>query len=402
MPEMIIPFGTVSISEKSIALVNQCLKTGRLSSGKLVREFEERFADLIGVREAVTVGSGTDADCLSLAVLYDYGAQRGDEIILPALTFVATGNAVLHAGFKPVFVDVDPFTLNLDPEKIEEVISERTRAIMPVHLMGKPAPMDQIEKLAQKYNLFVIEDAAEAFGGEYRGKNIGTLADMSAYSLYVAHIITSVEGGIITTDDENYAEIIRSLRSHGRACKCKKCVSNLTSGYCEKRFQDKERGDIRFIFERVGYSCKMNELEAAVGLGTLDSYHDIVFKRHQNLLSAINHFQKFNEYFYTFTEEPGEKIGPHAFPFILKKDLPFNRNDVMLYLEKNGIDARTLFSSIPTQCGGYEFLGHQKGDFPSSEYIGENGIHIGIHQDIGEKEIQYFVNCIDTFLLEHT
>jgi dTDP-4-amino-4,6-dideoxygalactose transaminase len=402
MTEMIIPFGTVSISPKSVSLVNECLKSGRLSSGRLVREFEEKFADLIGVKEAVTVGSGTDADCLALAVLHDYGAKRGDEIIIPALTFVATGNAVLHAGFTPVFVDVDPLTLNIDPQKIEEKISDRTRAIMPVHLMGKPAPMDEIFEIANKHNLLVIDDAAEAFGGVYKNNNIGTLGDMSAYSLYVAHIITSGEGGVITTDNEDYAEIIRSLRSHGRACKCKKCVSNITSGYCEKRFKDRERGDIRFIFERVGFSCKMNELEAAIGLGTLDSYHEIVDKRHRNLISAIDHFQNFTEYFDTFTEEPYEKIGPHAFPFILKDDLPFSRNELMLHLEKSGIDARTLFSSIPTQCGGYEFLGYEKGDFPHSEYIGENGIHIGIHQDIGENEIQYFVECIDKFLSEYS
>ena len=141
---MRIPFGTVTIPERSKALIIEALNSNRVSSGKLVREFEKKFAQLVGTKEAVAVSSGTDADALALAVLFDFGARRGDEVILPALSFVATGNSVLQAGFVPVFVDIDRKTLNIDPNKIEERITEKTRAIMPVHLMGKPADMDPI------------------------------------------------------------------------------------------------------------------------------------------------------------------------------------------------------------------------------------------------------------------
>src|SRR3989338_7163510 len=170
---MKIPFGAVTITEYSRQLISQILDARRVSSGKYVREFEERFASLIGVKDAVAVSSGTDADALALAVLYDFGAKRGDEVIIPALSFVATGNAVLQAGFKPVFVDIDRKTLNIDTSKIEVVITDKTRAIMPVHLMGKPADMDKINTLAKKHKLYVIEDAAEAHGATYRGKNAG-------------------------------------------------------------------------------------------------------------------------------------------------------------------------------------------------------------------------------------
>ena len=247
---MKIPFGTITITRESRDLLNKALDSGRVSNGKYVREFEERFAKLVGAREAVAVSSGTDADILALAVLYDFGAKRDDEVIVPALSFVATGNAVLHAGFKPVFVDIERETLNIDPSKIEKVITKKTRAIMPVHLMGKPAKMDIINKIAKKRNLFVIEDAAEAHGAVYKRKNVGQWGDMAAYSVYLAHIITTVEGGIVTTDKEEFAEILRSLRCHGRACKCKVCVVNTSNGYCSKRF--KHGRDIRFIFERVG------------------------------------------------------------------------------------------------------------------------------------------------------
>ena len=398
MAKMKIPFGTVSITDKSRHLIQDCLDKGRISSGRLVRKFEEEFAALIGVKEAVAVSSGTDADTLAVALLYDLGARRGDEVIVPALSFVATGNAVLHAGFTPVFVDVYRETLNIDPTKIESVITDRTKAIMPVHLMGKPAPMDEIKAIAEKYNLLVVEDAAEAYGAVYKGQKIAGIGDIGAFSLYVAHIITTGEGGIIVTDNEKYAETLRSLRSHGRACKCKQCVSNITSGYCEKRFSDKERGDIRFIFERIGYSCKMNELEAALGLGNLDIYHEILEKRHNNLLAMIDGFQQFSEYLWTFQEESHEWIGPHAFPFVVKEGAPFTRDDLMLHLEKNGVDARTLFSSIPTQCGGYEFLGYKIGDFPNAEYIGKNGIHIGVHQDVKEENIGWFIDCVGKFI----
>jgi dTDP-4-amino-4,6-dideoxygalactose transaminase len=397
---MKIPFGTISITQDSKDLVNRILNSGRVSSGKYVREFEEQFAELTGTKEAVAFSSGTDADALALAVLYDYGAERGDEIIVPALSFVATGNAVLQAGFKPVFVDVERKTLNIDPEQIEERITQKTRAIMPVHLMGKPARMDEINEIAKKHNLFVIEDAAEAHGAVYKGKNIGTIGDMAAYSLYLAHIITTIEGGIVTTDREDFAEILRSLRCHGRACKCKVCVVNTSSGYCRKRFEHGR--DIRFVFERIGYSCKMNEVEAAVGLGSLKMYEQIIDKRRHNLLTMIEKLGEFDEYISTIHEQDGERIGPHALPMIVNEGAPFSRNRFTDYLDKNGIDTRDLFASMPTQCPGFSFLGCKPGDFPNAEYIGDNGLHIGVHQDLTDEHIEYFIDTVRKFLQRYT
>ncbi|MFH1582620.1 MAG: DegT/DnrJ/EryC1/StrS family aminotransferase [bacterium] len=393
---MKIPFGTISITKESKELINKILDSGRVSGGKYVREFEERFAKLIGVKESVAVSTGTDADALALAVLYDFGAKRGDEVILPALSFSATGNAVLQAGFKPVFVDIKRETLNIDVKKIEAVITSKTRAIMPVHLMGKPADMDSIKKIAKKHSFYIIEDAAEAHGAVYKGKNVGSLGDMAAYSLYVAHMISTVEGGIVTTDRSDFAEILRSLRSHGRACKCKSCVLNIKSGYCPKRFQYGD--DIRFIFERIGYSSKMNELEAAIGLGALKNYKDILEKRRKNLLSLREKFEIFKPYLTTIKEKKYEKIGPHAFPIIIEEKAPFKRNQLVDYLEKNGIETRSLFSSMPTQCKGFSFLGYKLGDFPNAEYIGNNGLHIGVHQDLNEEHIDYFISKIEEFL----
>ena len=396
-----VPFGTMSVPQKSKKLIKEILASKRMSSGKYVRQFEEGFARLLGVKEAVAVSSGTDADTLALAVLHDFGAKRGDEIIVPALSFVATGNAVVHAGFKPVFVDICRETLNIDTAAIEDAVTEKTKGIMPVHLIGKPADMDEINAIAKKHGLFVIEDAAEAHGALYKGQPVGTLSDMAAFSTYIAHIITTVEGGIVITNREDFAEILRSLRSHGRACKCKQCTINTASMYCPKRFQGEDGEDIRFIFERIGYSCKMNELEAAIGVGNIELYHEILQKRRQNLLYVMNKFDQFSPYLATIKEDAHEQIGPHAIPIIIQENAPFTRAQLTNHLEKNGIETRTLFASMPTQCAGFAYLGHQLGQFPNAEYIGRNGIHIGVHQDLGQEEMDYIIYVIKNFINLH-
>ena len=337
-----VPFGTVSITDDAAKLIHKAIASKWLTRGKYVQEFEERFAALFGVKEAVAVSSGTDADALACAVLYDFGAKRGDEIIVPALSFVATGNAVLQAGFIPVFVDVDRETLGIDPAQIEAAITPRTRGIMPVHLMGKPAAMDEIVGIARKHKLRVIEDAAEAHGAEYKGRKIGSLGDMAAFSLYAAHIITTIEGGVVITDNPQMADALRSLRNHGIVGK--------------------------FEFRRIGFSAKMNELEAAVGIGNIKIFHQILEKRRRNLLYLMDKFKPFEEYFIVLKEEPHEKIGPHAFSIILKEDVPFTKDEFVTYIENAGIDSRNLFYSIPTQCPSYAFLGKKPGDFPEAEY----------------------------------
>lgn len=399
MQKRTIPFGTITITDTAKRLINESLESKRISCGRLVRDFENRFAGLVGVKEAIAVSTGTDADTLALAVLHDFGAKRGDEVIVPALSFVATGNAVLHAGFTPVFVDIERHTLNIDPGLIESAITSKTRAIMPVHLMGKPAEMDTINAIAKKYNLIVVEDAAEAHGAIYKGKPAGSLADLAAFSTYVAHIITTGEGGVITTNNEQYGEILRSLRSHGRNCTCKHCVMNTdTVTYCAKRFRGDGGEDVRFTFDRIGYSCKMNELEAAIGIGAMEVYNEILNKRHDNLIYVLERFDRFAPWLSTIKEEAHEQIGPHAIPIIINEGAPFTRAELTHLLERNGVETRTLFASMPTQCPGFAHLGYKLGQFPNAEYLGNNGIHIGCHQDVDISDMEYVLNLLGSFL----
>ncbi|MCL5884733.1 MAG: DegT/DnrJ/EryC1/StrS family aminotransferase [Deltaproteobacteria bacterium] len=396
-----IPFGTITVSELSKRLIGEILDTRRISSGKYVRELENKFSALVGAREAVAVSSGTDADILALTVLLDFGGTRGDEVIVPALSFVATGNAVVHAGFRPVFADVRRDTLNIDPDQIESLITDRTRAILPVHLMGKPADMDRINGIAKRHGLTVIEDAAEAHGAMYKGKPAGSLADLGAFSLYVAHIITCVEGGIVTTDREDYAEVLRSLRSHGRSCSCKSCTLNVDSGYCAKRFRGDGGEDVRFVFDRIGYSCKMNEMEAAIGLGAFEMYDAILEKRRRNLLYVLERFERFIPFLSTIREEAWERIGPHAIPIVVGEEASFTRAELTRYLEEHGIETRTLFASMPTQCRGFAYLGYRLGEFPNAEYLGGHGLHIGVHQDLGLEDMEYVLANLAAFLETH-
>ncbi|MBF0387011.1 MAG: DegT/DnrJ/EryC1/StrS family aminotransferase [Candidatus Omnitrophica bacterium] len=367
-----VPFGTVSITAQARTLIDTALESRWVTKGKYVKEFEEQFAALFGVRYGVAVSSGTDADALACASLYDHGARRGDEIIVPALSFVATGNAVFQAGFTPVFVDVKRTTLNIDPDLIEARITPRTRAIMPVHLMGKPAEMDRICAIAKKHQLKIIEDAAEAHGAEYRGRKIGAIGDMACFSLYAAHIVTTIEGGIIITDCENTAEALRSLRNHGMTGK--------------------------FTFERIGFSAKMNEIEAAVGLGNIAIFQDILNARRRNMLYLIEKFARFDRFFITLKEEAHEKLGPHAFSIILREGVNFSKDEFVAYIESRGVDSRNLFYSMPTQCPSYAFLGYKLGDFPEAEYCSDHGTHIGIHQDIDIGQLDYVVSVVDDFL----
>ncbi len=371
-----VPFGTVSITDEARKLIDSILDTKWVTKGKYVAEFEREFAKLFGAKEAVAVSSGTDADALALAVFHDYGAKRGDEVIIPALTFVATANAVLQAGFTPVFVDVERDTLNIDPKQIEKVITKKTRAIMPVHLMGKPAKMDQIMTIAKKHKLFVVEDSAEAHGAEYRGTKIGGFGNMASFSLYAAHIVTTIEGGIVITNDSKMAEILRSLRNHGMVDK--------------------------FVFQRIGFSAKMNEIEAAVGLGNIKVFSTILERRRRNMLYLIEKFKKFDKYIFSIKEEKHEKLGPHAFPITLRENVNFSLKEFVDYIEGRGVDSRNLFYSIPTQCPGYKFLGYKLGSFPQAEYFGTHGLHIGVHQDLEIGDLDYAVDIVDEFLKKHS
>ena len=268
---------------------------------------------------------------------------------------------------------------------------------MPVHSFGFPVDLEPILKIAEQYNLIVVEDAAEAVGGTYKGKKLGTLGDIGAYSFYVAHMITTAEGGMCVTNDEEIANIIRSLRAHGRACTCPKCLLLTSDKQCPLRFKetpDKNKIDKRFYFPNIGYSAKMNEFEAALGLGQLPKLEDFLIKRRKNL-KTLNSLLKKHEKFLKLPKEPNfGEIAPLCYPIVVKN---INRNDLIQHLENNNIETRPMFGSIPTQQPSFSYLNHKLGDFPIAEDVGKNGFYIGCHQEINENDLNYIQQVISNF-----
>lgn len=374
---MRVNFGDLIIGNTAKKYFQKIFDKNWASEGDNVKEFEEKFAKKFGYKHAIATSSGTDADICCCASLYDFGANRGDEIITPALSFVATANSILAAGFIPKFVDINVETLNIDPSKIEDAITDKTRAIMVVHTMGKPCEMDTILKIAKDYNLKVIEDACEAHGAKYKNKFIGTIGDMGAFSFYTAHQIVCGEGGMVVTDDDEIANIVRSVKSHGRP-----------------------PGSIYFDFQRVGFNSKMNDLEAAIGLEGLELFDQHFDKRKNNLYKLLDLTKDLSEYCCFITEERHEKISPHAFPLVLK-DEKYNRDNLYKYLESKGIQCKTLFGCLPTQHGAFKFLNYKYGQFPAAEYIGKNGLHFGMHQYITNDDLIFISNVLKEYFRQY-
>lgn len=370
---MRINFGDLIIGDTAKKYFQKIFDKNWASEGDNVREFEEKFAKKFGYKHAIATSSGTDADIDCCASLYDFGANRGDEIITPALSFVATTNSILAAGFIPKFVDIDLESLNIDPSKIEDAITDKTRAIMVVHTMGKPCEMDSILKIAKSYNLKVIEDACEAHGATYKGRDVGTIGDMGTFSFYTAHQIVCGEGGMAVTDDDKLAGIIRSVKSHGRP-----------------------PGSIYFDFQRVGFNSKMNDLEAALGLESIELFDEHFNKRKNNLCKLLELTKDISKYCYFIKEENYEKISPHAFPLVLK-DEKYDRERLYKYLESKGIQCKTLFGCLPTQHNAFKFLKYKYGQFPVAEYVGNNGLHFGCHQYMTEDDLIFIKNALEEY-----
>ncbi len=370
---MRINFGDVKIGNTARKYVQAALDKNWISEGSNVKEFEQKFASKFGYKHAIATSSGTDADMVACAALYEFGAKRGDEIIVPACTFVASANAILAAGFTPKFVDIEVETLNIDPKKIEAAITSKTRAIMVVHLMGKPCDMDPILKIAKANNLRIIEDACEAHGATYKGKVVGTIGDMGAFSFYAAHLVVAGEGGMVVTNDDEIAKVLKSVKSHGRPF-----------------------SSIYFDFQRIGFNSRMNDLTAAIGLEGIELF-DFNFKtRKNNMYKLLDLTKELGKYCYFIKEEEYEKICPHAFPLVLK-DEKYDCAKLYQYLEDKGIQCKTLFGSLPTQHPVFKFLGYKEGQFPAAEYVGKNGLHFGIHQYLTEDDIIYISDSLKSY-----
>jgi dTDP-4-amino-4,6-dideoxygalactose transaminase len=368
-----IEFGEIQLNQRSKQEVGTCLSKEWISYGPQVKRFEEKWGSLFKYSYNMAMSSGTDAVTNLVASLYDFGAQRGDEVIVPALSFIATANAVLHAGFTPVFVDVDLESMNIDPTKIEGAITAKTRAIIAVHTMGVICDMKSLSALAKKHDLLLFEDACEAHGAKLGHTYVGKLSDGAAFSFFAAHLICCGEGGMVSTQNKKVADAVISTRTHGR-----------------------HKGHAFFRHERIGYNSKMNDLEASIGLGQLEDFW-LTFRVRRNHLYHLKHqLSDYSAVAYFNYESDEMEACPHAFSVVLKN----KSNDITklhAVLDKYNIHWKRNFGCIPTQHKAYEFMGWTDGDFPNAEHIGEYGIHVGVHQHLSTKDLDRMVKAFSEY-----
>lgn len=339
--------------------VDDCIDSTWISSGgKYIEKFESSFADFCGSNYAVSCCNGTVAIHLALIAL---GVKEGDEIIMPDLTYIATANAVKYCGAIPIFVDVDENTWNIDAEKIKEKITNRTKGIIVVHLYGNPADMDEIIAIANAKNMFIIEDAAEAHGAEYKGRKAGHIGDVGTFSFFGNKVITTGEGGMVTTDDGLLEQKIRLYKGQGV--------------------------DInkRYWHTVIGYNYRMTNIEAAIGLAQLENVEYHLRKRREVAEHYIKYLGARKDLFVFQQEEKKGKTSYWMFSILLNDSIRKNRDEVMEKMGEAGIETRPLFYPVHLMPPYFD----EKVSCPVSEKISAKGINLPTHSLLTEEDIKY-------------
>lgn len=357
-----IPIAEPNLDGNELKYVIDCIKTGWISSlGSYVKKFEEGFSKYCGVKYGVAVANGTVALHLALEAL---GIKKGDEVIIPSLTFVATANAVKYTGAKPVFIDSEPRTWNIDPEKIEEKITPRTKATIPVHLYGHPCDMDRIREVAEKHDLAIIEDAAEAHGAEYKGKKTGSLSTISCFSFYGNKILTTGEGGMCLTDNEELAEKIRFLKDHGMS-------------------QEK-----RYFHSQIGYNYRLTNIQAAIGLAQLERIEQTIEIKRKNA-KFYNSLLEDVKGITLSVEESWAKNVYWMYSILVEKDYKLKRDELMAALKNKGVDTRPFF--IPLHKMPYL---DERLKLPVAEELEKKGLNLPSSAKLTREQIEKISEAI--------
>jgi perosamine synthetase len=381
-----IGVGGLVLTSYEKQLVNQVLDSNRLTYGDMTKRFEREFAASHGARHGLFMNSGTSALHVALAALKNrHGWADGDEVIVPAVTFVATSNIVLHNNLVPVFVDVERDTYNIDPEKIEEKITKRTRAIIPVHLLGLPASMGPIMELASTYRLAVIEDSCETMFARYRGQMVGSIGDIGCFSTYVAHFLVTGVGGFAITNDPELAVDMRSLMNHGRDSIYIGCMDD----------HDVEDGkffeivDRRFAFIHVGHSFRCTEMEAAIGVGQLAKSAEIVARRKEIAQRLTAGLSKYSEHI-QLPSCPSDRTHSYMlYGIVVKKN---DRKNIVHFLEGLNIETRDMLPLI-NQPILKRLYGNLEDKYPVAKWINQSGFYIGCHSYMKEEEVGFVLDA---------
>lgn len=384
----------LQISNLAKKYVKKVLDSNRLSYGPFTQRFEHEFARIHNRKYAMVINSGTSGLQVALhAMKEQYGWRDGDEILVPATTFIASSNVVLQNNLKPVFVDVEPKYYCIDPSKIEKKITKRTRAIMPVHLFGQSADMNPIIKLAKKYNLKIIEDSCETMFVNYQNAPVGSLGDVSVYSTYIAHIITTGVGGIVTTNNKKLATFMKSLMFHGRD----NIYLNIDDDNTTNTSKLNDLIERRFKFIHVGYSYRNTELEGAMGLAEIERKDWIIRNRKRVGHSLTNQLSVFNNFFQLPREREKNEHIYMLYPIVIT-DRRIKLHHFLLHLEKHGIETR-LFFPILNQPIYKKLFSKKELIHPMANYLIKRGFIIGSHPYISLDDIKYLRKVIKKYLV---
>ncbi len=382
-------------SEEIVAFTKQMLTT-RVTMGEKVKEFEKKYAEKYSYSHGVSNNSGSSANLLMMSAITSSmtkdNLKKGDEIILPALTWSTTVWPVIQCGLIPVYVDCELDTFNMDPNKIEDAISEKTKAIFSVPIYGNPCDMDAIVSICKKYNLQLIEDCCESMGALYKGIPVGSFGRVASFSFYYSHHITTLEGGICVTDDFDLAEMMRIIRAHGWV----------------RQVEDRDKWtnkypnfDPKFLFVNEGYNLRITEPQASMGLIQIDKLEGFIDKRISNSKKYLDIFDKYSDFFSFQKTTIGSKNSHFGFPFVVKDNKIFSRDEICKYLNNNGIETRPIIAgNLARQPANSLFEHRISGELINSDIIMDNGFSIGVHQSLCDDSINYVEKVFENFFKE--
>jgi CDP-6-deoxy-D-xylo-4-hexulose-3-dehydrase len=369
-----------------------------VTMGKKVKEFERLFSEYMKIENSVMVNSGSSANLVALSILtkpnFKNKIKSGEEIITPAITFATTVYPIANVNLTPVIVDVNLDTFNINVENIEAAITNKTRAIMPVHLLGNPCEIKKIINIAEKYDLFVIEDTCESYGALVDGKKVGTFGDIGTLSFFLSHHISTIEGGMILTNNEEYAEIARAMRVFGwiRDLKNKEQIAKKYT-YIDKRY----------LFTNLGYNFRPTEIQGAFGIHQIKKLEKFIEIRRKNARYWIKRLKTYSDYIILQKERANTRHVWYGFPLTIKPDSPFTREELTAFLEQKKIETRPIMAGDITQQPVMNLINHRvSGDLSNSKIIMKNSFFFGNHHGIDKEEREYIADVISEFIDTHT
>ena len=379
-----LPYGLHWIDEDDIQEVVKVLKSDWITQGPKIREFEKALAKFTGAKYAVALSSGTAA---LHAACFAAGIAEGDEVITTPITFVASSNCVLYMGGRPVFADIEEDTYNIDPDEIQKKITNRTKAIIPVDFAGHPVDLDKVCKIAKSHNLVVIEDAAHALGAEYKGKKIGSISDMTIFSFHPVKHITTGEGGVVTTNNEEYYEKLLMFRTHGITRNFSKFANKRLSFAFNFQLSASHANPWYYEMQELGYNYRITDFQAALGLSQLRKLNKFISRRRGIVKNYNQSFQKVEEIIIPY-EKPGVKSSWHIYVIRMKLNkLRATRREIFEALRKEEIGVNVHY--IPVYYHSYyKKLGYKEGLCPKAERYYEEAITLPLFPKMSDGDVK--------------